>query len=168
MISLFSKNVVFTRFLPKMREGELPPLWLLRYVTLNFSNFNTVSHHKNISLNQLFSKYLVTVTFTKKNASWENSRNFHTVHFTLWKSEKLSLTEKIFREINSLNFISALVNPLISRNFCQKCKVEGKGNSPSLKIYFFVKSNQASLLPHCHNVLAKFPSNQLFTTEVYL
>ena len=26
----------------------------------------------------------------------------HSIHYSVWKSEKLSLTEKIFREINSL------------------------------------------------------------------
>ena len=36
----------------------------------------------------------------------------------MWKFQKFSLTEKIFREINSL--VTYLVKPLVSRNFCQK------------------------------------------------
>ena len=37
---------------------------------------------------------------------------------TVWKNEKFSLAEKIFREIDSL--VTSLVKPLLSRNFCQK------------------------------------------------
>ena len=37
---------------------------------------------------------------------------------TVWKNEKFGLTEKIFRQINSL--VICLVKPLLSRNFCQK------------------------------------------------
>ena len=37
---------------------------------------------------------------------------------TVWKNEKFSLTEKIFREINFLG--TSLAKPLISRNFCYK------------------------------------------------
>ena len=36
----------------------------------------------------------------------------------VWKNKKLFLTEKIFREINSL--VTSLVKTLVSRNFCQK------------------------------------------------
>ena len=45
---------------------------------------------------------------------------FHTVQGalcgTVWKNEKLSLTEKKIRQINFSN----LINVLVSRNFCQK------------------------------------------------
>ena len=41
---------------------------------------------------------------------------------TVWKNEKLSLTQKIFRQINSL--VTYLVKSLLSRNFYQKCKKE--------------------------------------------
>ena len=37
---------------------------------------------------------------------------------TVWKNEKYSLNEKIFRQIISL--VTSLVKPLLSRNFCQK------------------------------------------------
>ena len=37
---------------------------------------------------------------------------------TVWKNEKFGLTEKIFRQINSL--VICLVKPLLSRNFCRK------------------------------------------------
>ena len=36
----------------------------------------------------------------------------------MWKNEKFGLTEKIFRQINSL--VICLVKPLLSRNFCRK------------------------------------------------
>ena len=45
-----------------------------------------------------------------------NSINFHS---TLWKLRKLTLTEKIFRQITYL--VIYLVKLLLSRNFCQKC-----------------------------------------------
>ena len=48
-----------------------------------------------------------------------NSSFFHTVtHSVLWKNEKFGLTEKIFRQINSL--VVCLEKPLLSRNFCRK------------------------------------------------
>ena len=37
----------------------------------------------------------------------------------VWKSEKFSLIEKIFRQINYL--VISQVKTLLSRNFCQKC-----------------------------------------------
>ena len=43
---------------------------------------------------------------------------------TVWKNEKFTLTEKIFRQINSL--VTSLVknvHVLISRNFCQKMRM---------------------------------------------
>ena len=45
--------------------------------------------------------------------------NRYCLKCTAWKNEKFSLTEKIFREINSL--VTFLVKMLLSRNFCQKC-----------------------------------------------
>ena len=41
----------------------------------------------------------------------------HNVH-TLWKLQKFTLTEKIFRQIAYL--VISLVKVLLSRNFCQK------------------------------------------------
>ena len=38
--------------------------------------------------------------------------------FTVWKNEKYTVTQKKFRQINSLVF--SLVKTLLSRNFCQK------------------------------------------------
>ena len=38
--------------------------------------------------------------------------------YTVWKYEKFTLTQMIFREINSL--VSSFVKTLRSRNFCQK------------------------------------------------
>ena len=42
--------------------------------------------------------------------------------YTVWKNEKLSLTEKLFRQINYL--VISLVKPLLSRNFCKKSERE--------------------------------------------
>ena len=55
------------------------------------------------------------------------SRNF------CWKSvkeEKFTLTQKIFRQINSL--VISLVKTLLSRNFCQKCVRENFRNFHSV------------------------------------
>ena len=41
--------------------------------------------------------------------------------FTVWKNEKFGLTEKIFRQINSLVF--SVVKTLLSRDFCQRRRV---------------------------------------------
>ena len=40
------------------------------------------------------------------------------IQCTLWKNQKFTLTEKIFRQINYL--VISLVKTLLSRNFCQK------------------------------------------------
>ena len=40
------------------------------------------------------------------------------VQCTVWKNEKFGLTEKIFRQIDSL--VISLVKALLSRNFCDK------------------------------------------------
>ena len=40
---------------------------------------------------------------------------------TLWKNEKFTITEKIFRQINYL--VTSLVSVLISRNFHQKSEL---------------------------------------------
>ena len=41
------------------------------------------------------------------------------VQCTVWKNEKFGLTEKIFRQIDSL--VMFFLKALLSRNFCQKC-----------------------------------------------
>ena len=48
----------------------------------------------------------------------------------MWKNKKFTLTEKIFREINSL--VTCLVKPLLSRNFCQKSVRENFPNFHSV------------------------------------
>ena len=45
--------------------------------------------------------------------------NYRNLLSTLWKNQKFTLTEKIFRQINYL--VISLANALVSRNFCQKC-----------------------------------------------
>ena len=68
-----------------------------------------------VLLNKLLSKELIwrNIFYVRENFSF-----FHTACSTLWKNEKFSLIEKIFRQINSLVFY--LVKTLLSRNFCQK------------------------------------------------
>ena len=46
--------------------------------------------------------------------------------FTVWKNAKLSLTKKLFREINSL--VTSLVKTVLPRNFSQKCVRENFRN----------------------------------------
>ena len=70
-----------------------------------------------------------------------------TVHCTVWKFQKFSLTEKIFREINSL--VTYLVKPLLSRNFCQKsvrALTTPSGNYGILLLCFFLKKFRCMLL----------------------
>ena len=64
----------------------------------------------------VFSKCVTLTKLSLKN--WEMNNSHNTAH--LRKNDKLSLTEKIFREINSL--VTSLVKPLVSRNFCQKVR----------------------------------------------
>ena len=79
----------------------------------NFSFFQT--HREKSPSNQLFSNFFSkTVTFTKfllKEFESKFPEFLHTVtHMhTVWKNEKFSLTEKIFRQINSL--VTYLVKP---------------------------------------------------------
>ena len=63
----------------------------------NSWNFHTVSHWKNISWNQLFSKDLVFTKFLPNVRV--NFLNFLTVFFTVWKFQDFSVTQ-ILREIN--------------------------------------------------------------------
>ena len=73
-----------------------------------FCNLHIVSV-ENISWNQIiFSK---NVDFTEFFQGYRNLFNLHS-RYTVWKNEKFSLTEKIFREINSL------VKTLIWRKKC--------------------------------------------------
>ena len=48
--------------------------------------------------------------FTKK-LEWQEN-----YYCTVWKNEKFTVTEKKFRQINSL--VTSLVEKLFSRNFC--------------------------------------------------
>ena len=66
-----------------------------------------------------------------------NFHNFHTVHNTVWKNKKFSLTKKIFRQINSL--VTYLVKLLLSRIFCQKCVRENSHNFHT--VHFFCYSD---------------------------
>ena len=54
--------------------------------------------------------------------------NQYTTMCTLWKNEKFTLTKKIFRQINYL-VIYLVVNPPLSRNYCQNCVTENSRNS---------------------------------------
>ena len=56
---------------------------------------------------------------TFSRAELSNNVQVTTLYFTVWKNEKLTLTEKFFRQTNYL--VISLVKPLLSQNFCQKC-----------------------------------------------
>ena len=73
---------------------------------------------------------------------------------TLWKNEKFTLTQKIFRQINYS--VILLVKPLFSRNVCQK--------SVTVKFRFFhiVAHTLQSLY---HVFLKKFRENNFFSNE---
>ena len=53
---------------------------------------------------------------------------------TVWKNAKFTLTEKIFRQINSL--VISLVKSLFSRNFCQKSVRENFRNFHTVRFIF--------------------------------
>ena len=54
--------------------------------------------------------------------------------FTLWKNKKLTLTEKIFRQINYLVISLEIVNTLVARNICQNRVRENFWNIHIVKI----------------------------------
>ena len=65
------------------------------------------------------SKYLAKINaFTEKYLFRKLSTYFVDLLHTVWKFGKFSLTEKMFREINSL--ATSFVKMLLPRNFCQK------------------------------------------------
>ena len=68
-------------------------------------------------------KYLVLTNGA--NVHVRTKCTFHTV-----ENEKFTLTQKIFRQINSL------VKPLLSRNFCQKCVRENSRNFHTVQCTF--------------------------------
>ena len=72
-------------------------------VFTEFSQKNARAKLKIVSRKKSFSFLTFVTDFTKKI---KNKR------FTVWKNEKFGLTEKIFRQINSL--VICLVKPLLS------------------------------------------------------
>ena len=81
---------------------------------------------------------------------------FENYGYTLWKNQKLTLTEFFFRLINYL--VISLVNTLVSRNFCQNTvrvnfsnfHTAHCGNSAKTlsRRHFFVKPFSKILLMH--------------------
>ena len=67
---------------------------------------------KKDSSNQLFSNFSIVKPII--------SRNLCQVNFPHAACKKFSLTEKKFRQINSL--VISLVKPLLPRNFCEKVR----------------------------------------------
>ena len=63
-----------------------------------------------VKLTLIFSKIIAFTKFLSKLC--EKSE------FTVWKNEKFTVTEKKFRQINSI--VTSLVKALFSRNFCQR------------------------------------------------
>ena len=63
---------------------------------------------------------------------------------TLWKNEKFTLTEIIFRQINSL--VIYLVNALLSRNFCQKSVRVNFRNFHTVHFWFKIFQSQSQFL----------------------
>ena len=53
-------------------------------------------------------------------------------HSIVWKNAKFTLTENLFRQINSL--VLSLVKALFSRNFCQKCMRESSRNFHTVSV----------------------------------
>ena len=76
-------------------------------------------NYRNL-LSHFFGKNFVKPSLLLKKLL--KSSFYNTTACTVWKNEKFSFTEKIFRQSNSL------VNTLISRNFCQKSVRENSRN----------------------------------------
>ena len=76
------------------------------------------------------------------------------LNFTVWKNEKFSLTEKIFRQINSL--VTCLVKPLHSRNFWQKCVRENLRNFHTVSLYFTGLYDASELHSKLQNLIWRF------------
>ena len=83
-----------------------------------------------------------------------NLRNFHSVHCTLWKLRKFTLTEKIFRQITYL--VISLVKLLLSQHFCQKSVRVDFRNFHTV-VYTVWKNEKFTLTSHRRNI----SSNQL-------
>ena len=114
------------------------------YVTdFNFTEFSSkhsVAESKNFHFEWNFVKLKLPIKmilpkrcFALTNFSWNrNQLNESWSNATVWKNEKFSLTEKKFREINSLVF--SLVKTLLSRKFCQKSVRESFRNFHTVKV----------------------------------
>ena len=92
-------------------------------VTLELTSRIFLIAKSNSDLTNFYVYYLVRflreIGFYEIQLAWIVDFIFHSI---VWKNEKFSLTEKIFREINSS--ISTLIKTLLSRNFCQKSERE--------------------------------------------
>ena len=123
-----------TYFWQKFRESniftkEVTKELISRNIFWFFHTAETVSQCGNYgnSLSHIFVKNFVKVTvlLNKLLKSWFDEIIFRWERISLfstlwvWKNEKFSLTQKIFRQISSL--VTYLVKQLLSRNFYQKC-----------------------------------------------
>ena len=89
------------------------------------------------------------------------------IPYTAWKNEKITLTEWIIREINSL--LTSLVNPLFSRNFFSK-KCESKFLPFLHLLYllyslFFSALAEGTILDN-HQLICLFMLSQLLEREL--
>ena len=74
-----------------------------------------------LNLRKFFVKWIYDFLGEKIDITEFSSKNHSHAHSSVEKREKIS-HQKIFRQINS--FITNLVKPLFTRNFCQKCARE--------------------------------------------
>ena len=72
---------------------------------------------KSLIFHRRLGKKIAKMVWGKKSG-WEWFCEISRLCTAVWKNEKFGLTEKIFRQINSL--VICLVKPLLSRNFCRK------------------------------------------------
>ena len=116
-------------------------LWNIRKFTLTdlSQKFREINVFTNKVTKELISRENISVR--------ENFAFFHAVQcatHTLWKKHKISLTQNIFREINSL--VTSLIKTLLSRNFCQKTLRVNFGN------FHTVTHSVEKLEIHCHAI----------------
>ena len=99
-------------------------VWIKKFVNLFHSFFVNFCGKCIVSFTLFWQKFRQTdllCFYTKEVPKELISRNIFSVKLdllltTVWKNAKLSVTEKIFRESNSL--VTSLVKTVLSRNFC--------------------------------------------------
>ena len=95
-----------------------------RMIFTLFERWNLENHQK-VAKKEAFELQEVAKSISRKICVTEISKNFHTVHSTLWQNQKFTLTEKIFREIIYLviSLINARSHEIFATNVWERISV---------------------------------------------